>query len=52
MMDPKKSQQTTQGIWISKIPNEKTLVFDVEGSDSSERGKDGDVRFLLTTKGS
>ncbi|KAJ6228115.1 protein sey1 [Anaeramoeba flamelloides] len=32
--------QTTQGIWMGKSESSDTLVLDVEGTDSSERGED------------
>ncbi|CDW88237.1 uncharacterized protein STYLEM_17355 [Stylonychia lemnae] len=32
-------QQTTKGIWMSKNPNGSILIFDIEGTDSKERGE-------------
>eukprot|EP01102_Stenamoeba_stenopodia_P014022 TRINITY_DN461_c0_g1_i1.p1 TRINITY_DN461_c0_g1~~TRINITY_DN461_c0_g1_i1.p1 ORF type:complete len:809 (-),score=280.41 TRINITY_DN461_c0_g1_i1:132-2558(-) len=32
--------QTTVGIWLGKADNQDTLVLDVEGTDSRERGED------------
>eukprot|EP00126_Sphaerothecum_destruens_P002183 Sdes_comp15629_c0_seq1m4621 len=33
-------QQTTQGVWLSKATESNTLVLDVEGTDSKERGEE------------
>ena len=33
-------QQTTLGIWVGRSPENNILVFDVEGTDSEERGDD------------
>jgi hypothetical protein len=37
--------QTTLGVWVgfSGTPNHSLLVFDVEGTDSKERGEDHGV---------
>lgn len=32
-------QQTTKGIWMAKNHDNKILVFDIEGTDSKERGE-------------
>jgi len=41
-------QQTTKGIWLSQAG--KTLIFDIEGTDSKERAKDGKgLSFEQTT---
>jgi GTPase Era involved in 16S rRNA processing len=32
-------QQTTKGIWMSKSGDSKVLIFDIEGTDSKERGE-------------
>jgi len=31
--------QTTKGIWMSKDPSGSILIFDIEGTDSKERGE-------------
>jgi hypothetical protein len=31
--------QTTKGIWMSKNPEGSILIFDIEGTDSKERGE-------------
>ena len=31
-------QQTTQGIWMSHSEDRKSLILDIEGTDSKERG--------------
>jgi len=31
--------QTTKGIWMAKNFDNKILVFDIEGTDSKERGE-------------
>ena len=40
-------QQTTKGIYVSRMPNKPLLVMDVEGSDSKERWEDRHVRNSL-----
>ena len=32
-------QQTTKGIWLNKNKDGNILVFDIEGTDSKERGE-------------
>jgi hypothetical protein len=32
-------QQTTKGIWIARNDERDILIFDIEGTDSSERGE-------------
>ena len=32
-------QQTTKGIWMSKSGDSRILIFDIEGTDSKERGE-------------
>ena len=32
-------QQTTKGIWMSCNVEKNVLVFDIEGTDSKERGE-------------
>jgi hypothetical protein len=32
-------QQTTKGIWMARNPEGSILVFDIEGTDSKERGE-------------
>lgn len=32
-------QQTTKGIWMSLSGNKNVLIFDIEGTDSKERGE-------------
>ena len=32
-------QQTTKGIWLNRNSEGKILVFDIEGTDSKERGE-------------
>jgi dsDNA-binding SOS-regulon protein len=46
MNDEEESKQETKGIWIAKNEELKTLVLDVEGSDSSERGNNREVRVF------
>jgi protein SEY1 len=36
--------QTTKGLWLAKDVNSPTIVVDVEGTDSKERGEDRLVR--------
>ena len=31
--------QTTKGIWMARNPEGSILVFDIEGTDSKERGE-------------
>lgn len=31
--------QTTKGIWLSRNPEGNILIFDIEGTDSKERGE-------------
>ena len=31
-------QQTTQGIWMSHSADKNSLILDIEGTDSKERG--------------
>jgi protein SEY1 len=31
--------QTTKGIWMARNPEGSVLVFDIEGTDSKERGE-------------
>lgn len=31
-------QQTTKGVWVSVNQSKNIIVFDIEGTDSSERG--------------
>jgi len=31
-------QQTTKGVWMSASEDRKILIFDIEGTDSKERG--------------
>jgi hypothetical protein len=31
--------QTTKGVWMSKNPEGSILIFDIEGTDSKERGE-------------
>lgn len=39
-MDSQKGRlQTTKGIWMSKNPSGDILIFDIEGTDSKERGE-------------
>ena len=40
--------QTTQGIWMATDDTKKILVFDIEGTDSNERG-DQRMTFEQTT---
>ena len=40
LSDDKGRTQTTKGIWIGLNQEFKTIVFDVEGTDSKERGED------------
>jgi hypothetical protein len=37
--------QTTKGIWMGLDDTSKILVFDIEGTDSVERGEDRLVRI-------
>lgn len=39
MDDQRGRQQTTKGIWMAKSGDSKTLIFDIEGTDSKERGE-------------
>ena len=49
VMDQKKGrQQTTKGIWTSIAQTEPILIFDIEGTDSKERG-DQRLTFEQTT---
>ena len=32
-------EQTTKGIWLDRNADGKILVFDIEGTDSKERGE-------------
>ena len=32
-------QQTTKGIWMSRSKDSTTLIYDIEGTDSKERGE-------------
>ena len=38
MMDSANYKQTTQGGWMCPDDTNKILVFDIEGTDSKERG--------------
>lgn len=42
VMDSKRRQQTTKGIWMCPSAYSSTLVMDVEGTDGRERGEDQD----------
>ncbi|TPX35588.1 hypothetical protein SmJEL517_g02101 [Synchytrium microbalum] len=42
VMDEKRRQQTTKGIWLSPAHGKNLLVLDVEGTDGRERGEDQD----------
>ena len=48
MDDDFAKQQTTKGIWMSTTEDNKVLVFDIEGTDSKERG-DQRMTFEQTT---
>ena len=39
MDDQNNRQQTTKGIWMSSTDDKKVLIFDIEGTDSQERGE-------------
>jgi protein SEY1 len=39
MMNNEKRGQTTQGVWMCPDETKKILVFDIEGTDSKERGE-------------
>ena len=39
MNDEHGPQQTTKGIWLNRSNDGKILVFDIEGTDSKERGE-------------
>ncbi|KNC83852.1 hypothetical protein SARC_03909 [Sphaeroforma arctica JP610] len=39
VMDEEHRQQTTKGLWLAHDDNSKSLIMDVEGSDSRERGE-------------
>lgn len=46
ILDSQKGRmQTTKGIWMSKNGNGSILIFDIEGTDSKERGEQ---RMVLT----
>ncbi|PKI85029.1 Dynamin-like GTPase that mediates homotypic ER fusion [Malassezia vespertilionis] len=54
VMNERKRQQTTKGIWLSRGMERNVLVMDVEGTDGRERGEDQDFErksslFALTT---
>lgn len=36
-------QQTTKGIWLDHDIARSILIFDIEGTDSKERGEERDV---------
>ncbi|TXT04042.1 uncharacterized protein COLE_07739 [Cutaneotrichosporon oleaginosum] len=42
VMDSKRRQQTTKGIWMCPSAYSSALVMDVEGTDGRERGEDQD----------
>lgn len=50
MLDKKNkgTVQTTKGVWISTSTEHKMLLFDIEGSGSSERMDEGFVRENLS----
>lgn len=48
MDDDFAKQQTTKGIWMSTTEDNRVLVFDIEGTDSKERG-DQRMTFEQTT---
>lgn len=33
-------KQTTKGLWLGRDKSDSTLIIDVEGTDSKERGED------------
>ena len=39
-------QQTTKGIWMNRNTEGNLLVFDIEGTDSKERGEQRMVRNM------
>eukprot|EP01053_Blabericola_migrator_P007136 Blabericola_migrator_1__7135@NODE_3613_length_1632_cov_26_214058_g2142_i1_p1_GENE_NODE_3613_length_1632_cov_26_214058_g2142_i1NODE_3613_length_1632_cov_26_214058_g2142_i1_p1_ORF_typecomplete_len454_score84_99RHD3/PF05879_12/8_6e46GBP/PF02263_19/9_3e15GBP/PF02263_19/1_2e03MMR_HSR1/PF01926_23/1_3e06Dynamin_N/PF00350_23/0_00039Dynamin_N/PF00350_23/2_1e03IIGP/PF05049_13/0_00084IIGP/PF05049_13/5_6e03AAA_15/PF13175_6/0_036Septin/PF00735_18/0_061Roc/PF08477_13/0_12Roc/PF08477_13/8e03AAA_28/PF13521_6/0_ len=43
--DPATIHQTTRGVWLSEDPKAPLLILDIEGTDSSERNKEGDRAF-------
>ncbi|KAF8966759.1 root hair defective 3 GTP-binding protein-domain-containing protein [Flammula alnicola] len=54
VMDERKRQQTTKGIWMCRGKDISILVMDVEGTDGRERGEDQDFErkaalFSLTS---
>ena len=40
--------QTTKGIWMSKSGDNRILIFDIEGTDSKERGEQRMVNIHLS----
>lgn len=46
ILDPKKGRmQITKGVWLSKNHDGNLLIFDIEGTDSKERGEQRMVRY-------
>lgn len=41
--------RTTRGIWVSSEPEQKFIVFDVEGNDSMDRAEEQVTRLLRRT---
>jgi len=41
--------QTTKGIWMAKNNDNSILVFDIEGTDSKERGEQRLVPYYIIT---
>ena len=46
MMDKDDIKQTTVGVWMSPYAEQNLLVFDIEGTDSKERGEQRHVSVL------
>lgn len=40
-------QQTTKGIWMSRNLDGSILIYDIEGTDSKERGEQRMVKYLF-----
>jgi hypothetical protein len=47
-MNETNRRQTTTGIWLAMSDCSPTLILDVEGTDSRERGEEAAVSFFLS----
>jgi hypothetical protein len=43
MNSAEEASQTTKGVWMTPNKAGNILVFDIEGADSGQRGKDREV---------